>query len=403
MNSPSDTPHRLRHWVDSLLFSVLWLAYMASGVFEVIDNLAGERTRNTESSAPAAAKVGKELMLILIVAILLLRKADRETLRLRLTSAVVSSFFLLLALSLPAYAFLHSGKAPTVGMIYLTGSLLMIPMYGAVREKVDMDGFLKYFLFPTVIAVLATQLMELRYAPVSMYHETGLLGLDRRAGIAVIPTTAGCLAALALFRARSWFMRIVSVLVLLIANSTIAWGGALLLVSRGIKDKRWLLVAGPLLMALFAGVVVARGDALSVSLGSRLGLWTDTLDDLQWLSPSDIGASATAKSVATSVADSFIADSTLLEFLHVFGIIPGAMIYLGIVAYAGRVATWRAAVFFIGASSGFLYVESWVLMVSLIWTLGQGTAIPASDQLTASGAEQTKPAPSGQMLSDAPS
>lgn len=53
-----------------LLFAVLLVAYMFSGVFEAIDNVLGLREFNFDSSAPWPAKVAKELVILLLLGVI---------------------------------------------------------------------------------------------------------------------------------------------------------------------------------------------------------------------------------------------------------------------------------------------------------------------------------------------
>lgn len=347
--------------VYATLFALLLAAFMMSGAFEVLGNLAGDRTSNVDSSAPLPAKLGKELALMLIVLVSLLPRWRQV----RIGEFSVASFAVAVAFALPAIFFLRQNNAAVVGFIYLAASLCMCVLFALAAPYIPVEQFYRWFLAPAVLVVLATQFIEIRYAPSSFYNETGLFGLDRRAGIAVIPTTAGCLAALCGLRARGMIFA-ACVAVLVISNSTLAWCAAFLLWTSRIRDFRLLVLLVPILLALLSILVLSR-QGLATSSGTRMSLLADSLNDLQAWFPSHIGAGATAKAVALSRADAFIADSTPLEFLHVFGVIPGVMIYGGIVMLIGNVAGWRAALFFFGVSFGFLYTESWILTAALIW------------------------------------
>lgn len=343
------------------MFALLLVAFLLSGVFEVIGNLSGDRVDNIDSSAPIYVKVGKELVLLLIVTVLLLPRWRR----LRFDSLGIASTAIALGLMVPAIFFLRPTSSATIGFIYLSISLGMLLMFSIAAPYVRADQFHRWFLVPVVVMILVTQFIEIRYAPASFYNETGLFGLDRRAGIAVIPTTAGCLAALCLARARGLLL-LCCLMVLGIANSTMAWCAAALILTARLKNLRVLLAVAPLILLALAVLILMR-QGLSTSAGTRYGLLMDSLNVLNLWIPSDIGAGATAKAVALSRADSFIADSTPLEFFHVFGVLPGTLLYIWLVALAGKTGGWRTAAFFAGISIGFLLTESWILTASLLF------------------------------------
>jgi hypothetical protein len=352
-------------FVQASLYVLLLAVFLLSGVFEVLGNLSGERTDNVDSSAPLIAKVGKELVLMLIVAVVLVPRWRRV----RVDSLSVAALSIVMILALPSAFFLRGTISAEFGFVYLFASLLMCVLFALATPYIRTEQFYRWFLVPAVLIVLFTQFVEIKYAPSSFYNETGLFGLDRRAGIAVIPTTAGCLAALCSARARG-LMFIVTLMVLGIANSTLAWCAAFLIWTARIRNAGLLLVAAPILLAALVALVLSR-PGLMLSADTRIGLLTESLNDLQAWTPSLIGAGATAKAVALSRADSFIADSTPLEFMHVFGVIPGLLIFVSVVALFGRIAGWRAAAFFFGVSIGFLFTESWILTSTLMWMVSR--------------------------------
>lgn len=344
------------------LFLLLLVAYPLSGAFEVMDNLLGLRELNFESSAPGWIKILKELVLIYLLIFLAWQRRGRVSM-----SGLLFAFFFALILVVPS-AMLNEATSARIGFSYLVASILLLLVCTEVAGAVEVGTLLKYFLSPLVVVILATQLLEIALAPVSLYHEDSLLGLDRRAGIAVIPTTAGCIGALAVFALRGW-TRWVALLVVIVANSTTGWACMLLLALW--RSSRWrhtLLLYLPLTTAMLIAVVLSRAG-FETSVDARLALVEDSYAELRFWVPSAIGALATAKSVAIDPINSLIADSTMLEFVHVFGVLPGFALFFAVAFTLFRTCGSRGLVFFLVASSGFLLIESWTVSALMIFVL----------------------------------
>lgn len=351
------------HRVQATLFAFLLIAFILSGIFELLGNLAGDRINNIDSTAPFYLKIGKELALILIVVVVIFSRRGR----IRVSRFNLGFIAILLALMIPAVLFLRDDIAAQVGFLYLIASLAMCLLFALVSPDINPEFFYRWFLAPAIFLILASQLIEIRYAPSSFYHETTLFGLDRRAGIAVIPTTAGCIAVLCGARARG-IVFAATLMVLVIANSTLAWCAAFLVWTARLRKFSRIILIAPALMAAITIIIMSR-SGLTESAGTRIALLAKSMSELHVWIPSDIGAGATAKAVALSSTYSFIADSTPLEFFHVFGVVPGLLIYFAIIVLIARRAGLRAATIFFGVSIGFLFIESWVLTASLIWVM----------------------------------
>lgn len=116
------------------------------------------------------------------------------------------SFLFLLAVCLVVPTLLlHDGTSARVGYVYLIASIAVLWAACKAAPFVDGRALDSHFLAPAIVLIAVSQLLEIALAPVSLYNEAGLLGLDRRAGLAVIPTTAGCLGALAVYRLKGIF------------------------------------------------------------------------------------------------------------------------------------------------------------------------------------------------------
>jgi hypothetical protein len=348
-----------------LLFLALFAAYVASGIFEVFDNLLGLREFNFDSSAPPAAKVAKELAVMLLLGSLFL--AHRRSIRIRSGDLVLAVLFASL-LVLPSLL-VHDATSARVGYAYLVASMAALWMASKVALHVDSHALDTWFLGPIIIVICATQLLEIAVAPTSFYNESSLIGLDRRAGLAVIPTTAGCFGALAVYRLRG-FRRALALMVVVLANSSIGWAGLILVLIAGIRNKRLLPVLVPAALSLLVFLISLR-VGFEESSSTRVELIVDSWQQLHLLLPSPIGALATTKSVALDPGSSFIADSTLLEFAHVFGIVPGILMFGACLFMVWRSAGGLGLLFFVIASSGFLLLEAWVLAILLIFALAR--------------------------------
>jgi len=64
--------------------------------------------------------------------------------------------------------------------------------------------------------------------------------------------------------------------------------------------------------------------------------------------------------------------------MHVFGVIPGLIVYGSVIALVARTSGWRGAAFFFGSSVGFLFTESWILTASLLWVTSRLNAMRAA-------------------------
>ncbi len=346
-----------------LLFLGLLIAYMFSGVFEVVDNLLGLREFNFDSSAPLAAKVAKEVAMLLLLGTLLY--AHRRSAKVRISDLLLAATFAIL-LVLPTLLVQKTTSA-SIGYVYLLLSMAVLWVACKASPHVDSRAFDLWFLAPAIIMICGSQLLEIVIAPISLYNESSLLGLDRRAGLAVVPTTAGCLGALAIYRLKR-FWRVAALLVVVLANSSIGWACTLLVLVARVRDKRLLLVAAPAAVALLVLVISLR-PGFEESSSTRLDLVADSWQQLSLFLPSRTGALATAKSVALDPSASFIADATVLEFAHVFGIIPGIMLLAACMFMVLRATGGIGLMFFVIASSGFLLLEAWIVSVLLIFAL----------------------------------
>jgi hypothetical protein len=348
-----------------LLFLLLLAAYAMSGAYEVFDNVLGVRAFNFDSSAPPAAKVAKEVIVAILLGVLALEHRQRGWIRM---SDAILALVVVLLLILPT-ALLHQAASARVGYLYLLSSMAVLWTACKAASQVDAAALDRCFLAPVVALILATQLLEIAFAPESLYHEVGLLGLDRRAGLAVIPTSAACIGALALYRLRgAW--RIVALAVILIANSSIGLVcTAVLLLAR--QRNRALLMA--LTPAAIIGLLllIPMREGFGESSAARLDLVAESWDQLRLVLPSQIGALATTKSVALDPASSYIADASLLQFALVFGVIPGFSLFCLCGYWVWRATGWRGLLFFGAASSGFLVIEAWVIVLAMAFGLAK--------------------------------
>lgn len=349
--------HDLRwHW------RTLLIAVVLGGLFEVIDNLLGLRTLNFESSAPAVVKVAKELA----IACLMLGAVRRWGM-LKTTQFGLAVFALTLTVFVPALFALPHETFAQLGFIYFALSVAMMLMACAlVRPGMEAD-FERNFILPLMVITLATQLLEAWLSPGSLYFESNLLGLDRRAGIAVIPTTAGLFGVVA-FAGTNRFSRVLGLLVLAMANSTLSLLCLVIVaIARG-RHRLPLVLALPAIVGLGA-VAIAWREGLDVSLVTRLIILEDAISTLEWFGPSPVGALATAKSVALSPSDSYIADSLYLEMFHVLGIVPGAVLIGTLFATLFRRVGGLAVAVFAIAGVGYLTLEAWPVWIAIVFGL----------------------------------
>lgn len=363
-----------------LLFLGLLLAYLMSGVFEVIDNLQGLRGLNFESTAPLPAKVAKEVAILMILSAV--RLAHRRAFWLNRTDIMLGFGFAAL-LVWPTLE-LQAVAAAQIGYLYLLASMAVLWAACKAAPTIDARALDKWFLAPAVTLILVSQLLEIAVSPISLYNETGLLGLDRRAGIAVIPTTAGCIGALGVYRLRRFWL-VFAFGVVLIANSSIGWACTLLMALARVRDPRLLFILIPGSATLLP-VLISLRAGFEESSTTRLELISDSWSQLHLFLPSPVGALATAKAVALDPTSAFIADSSLLQFAHVFGIVPGALLLAGCAFMVWRTTGAFGLGFFVVASSGFLLLEAWPVTLLLTFALVR----PAQRKALAS---RTDPAP----------
>jgi len=356
-----------------LLFLALLVAYLFSGVFEVVDNLLGLREFNFDSSAPFAAKVAKELAIFLILGTLALR--HRREGRFRPVDLMIATS--ITALMVVPTLWQPGVAAARVGYFYLVASIAVLWVASKVAPFVDLQALDRWFLIPAIVLICLSQGIEIYYSPVSLYNESSLLGLDRRAGLAVIPTTAGCLGALAVHRLRGWW-RVPALLVVVLANSSIGWACLLLLLVAKVKRKSRLLLAAPFALGALILLISTR-QGFTESSTTRLELFSESWQQLHILTPSAIGSFATAKSVALDPGASFVADASALEFFHVFGVIPGALLLLICALIVWRATGLLGVIVFLIASSGFLLLEAWIVSVLLVFLLARPRAAIAAE------------------------
>jgi len=357
-NPPARQTARL-HRLDKRWW-LLFAAFIAGGIFEVIDNILGLRQLNFESSAPAFVKVAKEAAILWM----LLGLARRNGLP-RLTAfgfiilSTVLVCMLAVLLSPPATSYARAG------LIYYLVSLGMLLGTCALITPADSEDFARHFVLPVIVTILVTQGLEIALAPASLYNETNLFGLDRRAGIAAIPTTAGMLGVVGFATLRG-IPRLLSLAVIGLASSSISLiCVAIVWVSRT-RHPVYAMLAFPLVTAI-AGIAIASRAGLDISVTTRLDILADSIQQLALIGPSEIGSLATAKSVALNPMDSFIVDSMYLEALHVFGVIPGALLLAAMFASIYRRVGGMAMTMFALAGIGYLALEAWIVWFALLF------------------------------------
>jgi hypothetical protein len=185
----------------------------------------------------------------------------------------------------------------------------------------------------------------------------------------VIPTSAACIGALALYRLRgAW--RIIALAVILIANSSIGLVcTAVLLLAR--QRSRAMLIA--LTPAAIVGLLllIPMREGFGESSTTRLELVSESWEQLRLFLPSQIGALATTKSVALDPGSSYIADASLLQFALVFGVIPGLLLFALCAYWVWRATGLRGLLFFGAAASGFLVIEAWIIVLAMAFALSR--------------------------------
>ena len=344
---------RTRWWM-------LFAAFIAGGVFEVIDNILGLRQLNFESSAPAIVKVAKEAAILWLLVGLVRRNGLP---RLSAFGFTILSMVVVSALSLLPSP--PSTSYAQAGLFYYLVSLAMLLSTCALITPADSEDFARHFVLPVIVTILVTQGLEIALAPASLYNETNLFGLDRRAGIAAIPTTAGMLGVVGFATLRG-VPRLLSLAVIGLASSSISLVcAAIVWVSRA-RHPAYAVLALPL-ATVIAGVAIASRAGLDTSIAARLDILADSIQQLALIGPSEIGALATAKSVALNPTDSFIVDSMYLEVLHVFGIIPGTLLLAAMFATIYRRAGGVALIMFALAGIGYLVLEAWIVWIALLF------------------------------------
>ncbi|WP_431288681.1 hypothetical protein [Roseateles chitinivorans] len=348
--------HRLdRRWW--LLFG----AFIAGGIFEVIDNILGLRQLNFESSAPAFVKVAKEAAILWLLLGLVRRNGLPK---------LTAFGFTILSIVLVCVLGVLLSPPPTshaqAGLIYYLVSLGMMLATCALIRPADSEDFARNFMLPVIVTILVTQGLEIALAPASLFNETNLFGLDRRAGIAAIPTTAGMLGVVGFATLRGWLPRLLSLAVIGLASSSISLICVAIVWMSRTRHPVYALLAFPLVAAI-AAVAIASRAGLDISVTTRLDILADSVQQLALVGPSEIGSLATAKSVALNPMDSFIVDSMYLEALHVFGLIPGTLLLAAMFATIYRRIGGMAMTLFALAGIGYLALEAWIVWFALLF------------------------------------
>lgn len=346
-----------------LQWHLLLLAFIAGGAFEVVDNILGARVLNFESSAPVVVKIAKELAIALVTLRLLWQFGAPRQSRLggQLLLLTLAIVFLPHLLSPP-----HTPYA-AAGLLYFVGSTVaLLATCFARRDGIQFE-FSRHFLVPALAVTLITQLLEAWLAPASFYFETNLLDLDRRAGIAAIPTTAGLLGVVGFATGRLW-PRALGLLVIAMANSSLSLVCLALTMIVQVRRGAYLILLLPPIVAAAAFLILGR-EGLEVSIASRVTILEESWNQLAWIGPSSVGALSTAKSVALAPFDSVIVDSFYLETLHVLGIVPGILFLASLFVLIYRRVGLLAMSIFAVAGLGYLVLEAWIVWVSLVFGL----------------------------------
>jgi hypothetical protein len=322
----------------------------------------GLRQLNFESSAPAIVKVGKEAAIVWV----LIGIAGRSGIP-RLTAFGLTIFSTVLVCTLPLLLDLPGTVYGKAGLIYYLASLGTLLATCALISPRDREEFVRHFIFPVIGAVLVTQCLEIALAPASFYHEANLFGLDRRAGIAVVPTTAGMLGVVGFATLRG-VPRLLSLAVVGLASSTISLICLALVWASRIRHPVYALITAPVIAAI-AGLAIMSRAGLETSVTTRLDILTDSIQQLALIGPSEIGALSSAKSVALNPVDSYIVDSMYLETLHIFGIVPGTVLLAALFATIYRRVGSLAMIVFALAGVGYLVLEAWIVWFALLFAL----------------------------------
>lgn len=344
-------------------WQLLFVAFIAGGIFEVIDNVLGLRQFNFESSAPTFFKLAKEVAILWLLFGLVQRNGLPRFNTFNFTIIFMVIFCVLSVFTNPPSTFYAQA-----GLIYYLVSLGMLLTTCLLLSPSDSDDFARNFVLPVILTTLLTQGLEIILAPESLYNENNLFGLDRRAGIAVIPTTAGMLGVIGFSTLRG-IARLLSLAVIGLASSSISLICiaivAIFKVSRS-RHPIYALIALPIVISI-AGIAIASREGLITSITIRLDILTDSIQQLALIGPSEIGSLVTAKSVALNPTDSFIVDSMYLEALHLFGILPGSLLLATIFLTIYRRIGGMAMIMFALAGVGYLALEAWIIWFSILF------------------------------------
>lgn len=340
-----------------------WLlvcGFVVGGIYEVIDNMLGLRQLNFESSAPIIFKIAKEVAISLLII-----SAIRQWGGPRATGFGLGALFIILIAFVSQLFIGPLQPHALAGLIYFSSSALMLLLTCAVIRPEMKQDFVSHFLVPALVITFITQVLEAQFAPSSMYFETNLLGLDRRAGIAVIPTTAGMLGVVGAATSNRLAI-LFGLLVIGMANSTLSLLCLAITLAAKVRRRIYILPLLPLIMAAAILAITSR-SGLELSVSTRLEIFSDTLAQLSWFTPSLTGAFATAKSVALAPFDSTIVDSFYLEVLHVFGAIPGFVFLGALFATIYRRAGGLALMLFAATGIGYLVLEAWIVWIAILF------------------------------------
>lgn len=347
---------------ERILWSLLAIAFVLGGSFEFYDNLNNNRQLNYDSSAPLFIKILKEVSILAIIFFSVLKNKKYN---LSYTSvnlfifSIISLFFSLL--TFPA------SFSAQIGLFYFLISISLLYLTCLACMSDSNIPFYKNFLAPIIVFIFLTQIIEIIFSSSSFYYEDNIFGLDRRAGIAVIPTTAGILGVLGFISFRG-SLRLLCIAVIGIANSSISILCLAILLIYRYKESRYSKILIPFI-SIFSILIIMSRDGLKTSALARIDILIESLQHLNLFGPSAAGALTTAKSVALAPLDSQIIDSMYLEIFHVFGIIPGIIIIIALfMLLLKRAGIIAAAIFFI-VGIGYLLIEAWVVWMSIFFAL----------------------------------
>jgi hypothetical protein len=371
----SDKWKRFDSWVkqDHLNFFavqcwLLLLALILSGICEVKDNiLHWWRVENFDSSAPVIFKVTKELI---VLSIMLGMLRCRNDWRQKFTPHHLCVFAIFLFCAVCALFARPLSITEVLGIVYLLSSAAVLFVLCLVYPIAYKQVFIRNFLLPALGLIVFTQLLEAIFAPYSIWSDPTMFGFDRRAGLAVIPTTAGLLGVAGVLSLKDG-RRLFGLAAMLIANSSISFVILAMMWIKRVRYSRYALYFVAVIVVVMVLVVLSR-QFLMVSIEARLHILADSLPNLTWFGPSEYGAKATAKYVAISPYDAYIVDSFYLEILNVFGIIPGCMFIAMLFAVIYRYAGVTVLAIFALAGIGYLVLEAWLVWITLIFSLSNG-------------------------------